>query len=143
DSIGGTMKRKVVSLAPLLTFGTLILAISLTGQAQEAALTAYPQVVSADTSGIASPSINRWLGQTRRVFSSPLLAERSALNHRASLHNPHLFGRSLSAEAVMPANMAVFVKTDAATQGNWQGVYGADGHSLANDASSLPSYAQL
>jgi len=36
---------------------------------------------------------------------------------------------------------ANFVKTDASTEGTWQGVYGADGYSLAGDAQSVPSYA--
>jgi hypothetical protein len=38
-------------------------------------------------------------------------------------------------------NQAAFVKFDSATQGNWQGVYGPDGYSIANDSQSLPSYS--
>ena len=36
---------------------------------------------------------------------------------------------------------AAFITTDSATQGTWQGVYGADGFSLANGPASLPAYA--
>ena len=36
-----------------------------------------------------------------------------------------------------------FLKTDTATQGSWQGVYGTDGYALAQGASSLPAYAQV
>src|SRR5206468_12001825 len=36
---------------------------------------------------------------------------------------------------------AAFITTDTATQGTWQGVYGADGYSLANGPASLPAYA--
>ncbi len=36
---------------------------------------------------------------------------------------------------------AFFVKTDAITQGNWQGVYGHDGYSIANSSQSLPTYS--
>jgi len=38
---------------------------------------------------------------------------------------------------------AVFVGLDTTTQGNWLGQYGADGHSLVDDVTSLPAYAQL
>jgi parallel beta-helix repeat protein len=36
---------------------------------------------------------------------------------------------------------ASYVGTDATTQGSWRGVYGADGYSMAQGATSLPSYA--
>ena len=38
---------------------------------------------------------------------------------------------------------AVFVGTDTTTQGTWKGVYGSDGYMLANNATSLPSYAAV
>jgi subtilisin family serine protease/NADPH-dependent ferric siderophore reductase len=38
---------------------------------------------------------------------------------------------------------AAFIATDAATQGNWIGTYGADGSSLVGDTTSLPAYAAL
>ena len=31
-------------------------------------------------------------------------------------------------------NSAVFIKTDASTQGNWRGKYGADGYNIIRDA---------
>ena len=37
--------------------------------------------------------------------------------------------------------VANFVSVDTATQGNWQGVYGAEGYSLANSSQSIPAYA--
>ncbi|MGA3293854.1 MAG: hypothetical protein ABSE45_07720 [Candidatus Acidiferrales bacterium] len=37
--------------------------------------------------------------------------------------------------------VANFVHLDTTTQGNWHGVYGADGYSVAQDSQSLPSYA--
>ncbi|MGA2720108.1 MAG: hypothetical protein ABSF78_14200, partial [Candidatus Acidiferrales bacterium] len=39
------------------------------------------------------------------------------------------------------ASTATFLRTDNTTQGNWHGVYGADGYSVAGDSQSLPSYA--
>lgn len=36
---------------------------------------------------------------------------------------------------------AGFVASDTTTLGNWQGVYGADGYSIANSSQSIPSYA--
>jgi len=38
---------------------------------------------------------------------------------------------------------AVFVKTDRATQGNWKGVYGADGHLVAGDEDRPPRYGAV
>ncbi len=35
---------------------------------------------------------------------------------------------------------AVFVKADTAAQGNWKGVYGADGYNVLGDNSSFPNY---
>ena len=41
-----------------------------------------------------------------------------------------------------PINSATnFVRSDTTTQGNWHGMYGADGYSVANDSQSIPSYA--
>ena len=45
------------------------------------------------------------------------------------------------------ANSAVFIKSDAATQGNWKANYGADGWNVSQDASAnnpqTPAYAQV
>ena len=35
------------------------------------------------------------------------------------------------------------MRTDTTTQGTWKGVYGAEGYSLADDHTALPTYAQL
>ena len=45
-----------------------------------------------------------------------------------------------TAQPAVPAQ-ASFVNADTSTQGNWRGVYGADGYSVAGDTQSLPSYA--
>lgn len=53
---------------------------------------------------------------------------------------------AVSASAPPPATgtgAATFVGTDSATVGNWRGVYGSDGYSLANADAALPSYAQV
>jgi hypothetical protein len=39
--------------------------------------------------------------------------------------------------------VANFVSSDTSTEGSWQGVYGADGYSVASDSQSLPSYASF
>lgn len=38
---------------------------------------------------------------------------------------------------------ASFVSADAATHGNWKGVYGSDGYNVLGDASSYPAYAAV
>jgi hypothetical protein len=45
--------------------------------------------------------------------------------------------------AVASSNTATFIKSDAATSGNWVGVYGADGYIIPNDASNPPAYATV
>lgn len=39
--------------------------------------------------------------------------------------------------------LASFVGVDTTTQGNWQGVYGVDGHNVINDSAAYPSYVQV
>jgi hypothetical protein len=39
-----------------------------------------------------------------------------------------------------PVVSATFVKSDSKTQGTWQGVYGADGYTIAGDTTKNPSY---
>jgi hypothetical protein len=46
-----------------------------------------------------------------------------------------------AAPATLASAVAIFINTDTSTQGNWHGVYGADGYSVANDSQSIPSYA--
>jgi hypothetical protein len=41
------------------------------------------------------------------------------------------------------AATASFAGLDTTTRGNWHGVYGSDGYSVANDAQSIPSYASF
>ncbi|MFL6227761.1 MAG: hypothetical protein ACJ741_03170, partial [Pyrinomonadaceae bacterium] len=38
---------------------------------------------------------------------------------------------------------ASFVGSDTATKGNWKGTYGGDGYNVINDATNIPSYAQV
>lgn len=40
-------------------------------------------------------------------------------------------------------NSALFVATDAATQGNWKGIYGAKGYNVIDDSVSYPSYVAV
>ncbi len=42
-----------------------------------------------------------------------------------------------------PTAVVTFIGNDGATQGNWPGAYGADGHVIVSDTTSLPGYAQV
>jgi subtilase family serine protease len=44
---------------------------------------------------------------------------------------------------LIAGSTATFVAADTVTQGNWHGVYGADGFSIVNDSQMLPAYASL
>jgi hypothetical protein len=52
---------------------------------------------------------------------------------------------TVSNTTAVPSSTATvaFSGTDDATQGNWSGTYGGDGYTIANNAASLPSYAQV
>ena len=41
------------------------------------------------------------------------------------------------------ASAATLLRTDAVTQGNWHGAYGAEGYAIANDSQNLPAYASF
>lgn len=55
-----------------------------------------------------------------------------------------LFFDSASAPTTPPPSSAVtFIGTDITTRGAWKGTYGSEGHSLANDDTSLPAFVSL
>src|SRR5580704_15733232 len=55
-----------------------------------------------------------------------------------------IFAIMVGARSAAAAGQATFVRTDSTTQGNWQGVYGANGYVLADsNVNQPPSYAAL
>ncbi len=48
-----------------------------------------------------------------------------------------------STTATSPTGTASFVKSDTATQGNWEGIYGSQGDDIVGGPSTLPSYASV
>ena len=48
-----------------------------------------------------------------------------------------------STTIIPPPAVVNFVGSDTSTRGNWHGVYGAEGYSVANDTQSIPSYASF
>jgi hypothetical protein len=53
------------------------------------------------------------------------------------------FGGAGSTPPPPPSATAAFVKTDATTQGTWQGAYGADGYNVVGTTASYPTYATV
>ena len=45
--------------------------------------------------------------------------------------------------AASASSSAAFVKADTSTEGNWQGVYGADGFNIVNGTSNYPAYSTV
>ena len=66
------------------------------------------------------------------------------LNGSNAVVNGLFFGPA-SSKAVSSANgnSVVYLNTDSGTQGNWKGIYGADGFSLSGDKTAYPSYASV
>ena len=50
---------------------------------------------------------------------------------------------SATVSVVASSGTATFVKKDTTTQGNWKGVYGAQGYNIIGNAASLPTYATV
>ena len=48
-----------------------------------------------------------------------------------------------TSDFISATTTATFVGQDNTTQGNWKGVYGADGHNVIGDAQNYPAYAQV
>src|SRR6266436_6495687 len=59
-------------------------------------------------------------------------------NYNAAPNAPQSF--TIAAQS---SNSATFVNLDTVTQGNWKGVYGAEGYNVINDTVSYPAYAQV
>src|SRR5262245_25892851 len=72
----------------------------------------------------------------------PAAARPEPLNRRENLSRFPFARRPRPVRAATAAT-AAFVKTDETTRGNWRGVYGAQGHSLAQIAANLLDFAQL
>ncbi len=61
---------------------------------------------------------------------------------RVSGYNATLQGIFLDTSPTI-SRAASFVKSDTTTQGNWKGVYGADGFNIVGNSNSYPAYAQV
>lgn len=53
------------------------------------------------------------------------------------------YAQQLTPTAVSVTNSATFLQADTTTQGNWKGVYGANGYNVIGDAASYPAYAKV
>jgi hypothetical protein len=61
----------------------------------------------------------------------------------ATVTGSGLSGTSISPPGGGASGSAVYVTSDADTEGNWKGVYGSDGYDVINDSESWPAYAQV
>ena len=95
----------------------------------------------AGTSGTTTTPI---AGATASTYTTPALTTTTSYWVRVS----NASGTANSATATITvatgtSATAAFVGTDTTTQGSWVGVYGSGGYMLANDATAMPSYAQV
>src|SRR6202023_896209 len=83
----------------------------------------------------------------RPRYRSPLRPARGG--HRSRAIRPHAAGVSAppgASNSVTPGTgtgTATFVTLDTTTQGNWKGVYGANGYNVINDTVAYPSYVTV
>ncbi len=82
----------------------------------------------------------QWITTATANGSHVLTAIATDTQHQSTTSNPVTVNVS---NGPPPPPSAVFLKTDAKTQGNWPGVYGSDGYIIPNDASNVPGYATL
>ena len=52
------------------------------------------------------------------------------------------FTEPVNCDVALPAARATFLRVDAATKGNWPGIYGTEGFLLVNDKTNLPASVQ-
>jgi hypothetical protein len=79
-----------------------------------------------------TPSFNLTAGSHTIAFVG---VDPTAANYTALLDQVSL--------SLLSAGTATFLKTDTSTKGSWQGVYGSQGYNVIDNATSLPSYAQV
>lgn len=82
---------------------------------------------------------------TSGVDSSTLQPGSTVYFTVTSYNNVGESGPSNEVSYVVPAQgpAATFVREDATTQGNWKGVYGANGRAIYGDSIAYPSWAQV
>jgi len=90
-----------------------------------------------DTRSVSNFTGGQWLVWTITGHVKITLSDAGGLNPIAS---GIFFGTPTTTTTSAAAS---YLRTDTTTLGNWQGVYGADGYNIFDDASSMPSYASL
>jgi len=98
------------------------------------------QVLDANTNAVLnSQNISNFAGGIYLIWN---VSGHVKINASATAGpNAVISGIFFGGAATNAAAAATFVRSDTATAGNWQGVYGADGHSLTGDSQSIPAYA--
>jgi hypothetical protein len=83
--------------------------------------------------------------QTISSFSGGMYLDWSIKGHVTITFSGHSHDRPVLSGIFFdpPAATATAIGRDATTQGNWIGVYGAQGYAVANSGSSYPSYAAV
>ena len=124
-------------------------------EAPTASLTVSPATITAGqsatlswtTANATSVTINQGIGT---VAASGTLAVSPSATTTFTLTATNSAGVSTTSTATVTVTAApvtqataAFVATDTVTQGNWRGVYGAEGHAIAQSSTALPSFAQL
>src|SRR5258707_2748860 len=99
------------------------------------------QTVSWTISAVNPPSAPAGNLSSSGLYTAPATITPAQVTIKATSAD----GTASNTATVNLSNGAVanFTGTDTSTQGNWHGVYGADGYSVANDTQSLPSYASF
>jgi hypothetical protein len=100
------------------------------------------QTVSWSISAVSPPSAPSGnISSTTGLYTAPATITPAQVTIKATSAD----GTASGTATVNLSNGAVanFIGSDTSTQGNWHGVYGADGYSIANDTPSLPAYASF
>ncbi len=81
------------------------------------------------------------------LYNNTPIPVNSTLTLKAIAYKTGLTDSSVTSGAytitVGGGNTAAFVATDAASQGNWKGVYGSNGYNVIGDSTSYPSYVSV
>jgi hypothetical protein len=134
---GGSSGSETVSVTPpSITLGA--------SQQQQFAATVSGtsnQTVSWSISSVYPPTASSGNISSTGLYTAPATISLAQVTIQATSADGIAFGTATV--NLTTVTVAKFVSSDTSTKGSWQGVYGADGYSVASDSQSIPRYASF
>ncbi|MDQ6675795.1 MAG: hypothetical protein M3Z09_00700 [Acidobacteriota bacterium] len=130
--VSGTAATYTISSAPANGFNGTV-ALNVSGLPSAATAGFSPATLAA--SGASTLTVTTAASTPAGTYPLTVTGSSGAAVHTVAV--------TLVVTAPVKGTTAVFLKSDAVTQGNWKNVYGAGGYAIPNDSVKYPSYAQV